>query len=286
MRLNMRPNQVINTLYLLTCRERGWTMGLFVKRGPRLTVLTYHHIGSRPSGAPHPSLTVTTEQFARQMAWLDRRGYSTITSAQWLAWRTRSEPLPAKPILLTFDDAYAELETTALPVMARYGFTGVIFAITGRLGLPTPWDGMPTMSLEQLLQCIGRGIEIGCHTRTHPDLRALDAGELAREIAGSRDDLEHAGLQPVCFAYPFGHYNQAARKSAEGAFALAFTGREGRNTRSSEPLEMRRTMVLPCDTALDFALRVALGWSPLGRLGGWIPARRYLLRTLGTKQPA
>ena len=261
-------------------------MGWLSRSSIPLTVLTYHHVGSRAAGVPHPSLTVTTEQFERQMAWLHARGYSTINCQEWLAWGTRAEPPPAKPILITFDDAYADLETTALPVMAKYGFRGVIFAITGRLGLPTPWDGMATMSLDQLLRCAERGMEIGCHTRTHPDLRMLDAGELDREIGGSRDDLQKAGLRPISLAYPFGHYNEAARKAAEAEFQLAFTGREGRNTRRSAPLEMRRTMVLPCDTALDFALRVALGWSPIGRVGGWIPARRNLLRDAGTSHPA
>jgi peptidoglycan/xylan/chitin deacetylase (PgdA/CDA1 family) len=243
-----------------------------------MTVLTYHHVGSRPPHVPHPSLTVTTEQFARQMAWLRRRGYHTITSSQWIAHRERSAPLPSKPVMLTFDDAYADLETTALPAMKRYGFTGVIFAITGRVGLPTPWDGMPTMSREQLLRCAGGGMEIGSHTRTHLDLSTLEAGKLDGEIAGSRQDLEQAGLPPVSFSYPFGRHNEAARKSAASAFALVFTEREGRNTPLTEPFDMRRTMVLPCDTSLDFALRVMLGWSPLGRLGAWFPLREYLRR--------
>jgi peptidoglycan/xylan/chitin deacetylase (PgdA/CDA1 family) len=251
---------------------------MFEKRGPCLTVLIYHHVGSRSPRAPHPSLTVSIDQFLRQMAWLNRRGYHTITPSQWLAYRDRSEPLPPKPVMITFDDAYADLEAAALPAMQRYGFTGVIFAITGRLGLPTAWDGLATMSCEQLLHCAARGMEIGAHTRNHPDLSALEAGQLASEIAGSRHDLEQAGLRPLCFAYPFGSYNEAARKSAESVFRLAFTEREGRNTRLTEPLQMRRTMVLPCDTPLDFALRVALGWSPLGRLGAWIPLRRYLRR--------
>lgn len=243
--------------------------------GPRLTVLTYHHIGSRAASMPHPSLSVSAEQFARQMAWLHRRGYQTITGAEWL---DRSKPLPAKPVMLTFDDAYADLETTALPAMQSYGFTGIIFAITGRLGLPTPWDGMPTMSCEQLLRCAQKGMEIGSHTRTHPDLSATEPDKLKDEITGSREDLEKAGLRPLCFAYPFGRYNEAARKAAEGVFPLVFGGPEGKNTPLTDPLEMRRTMVLPWDTSLDFALRVALGWSPLGRIGARFPVRRYLRR--------
>jgi len=250
----------------------------------RLTVLTYHHVGVRSAACPLQSLTIPERQFARQMEWLHRRGYTTITTAQWLAWTTASKPLPRKPILLTFDDAYADLETIALPVMEKYGFNGTIFAVTKRAGMPTPWDGMLTMSSEQLLRCAARGIEIGSHTRTHPDLSTLSPDQLSDEIGGSKQDLEEAGFRPVSFAYPFGRHNEAARKSVEGVFALAFNGHEGRNTRLTDPLQMRRTMVLPCDTSLDFALRAAIGWSPLGRIGSWFPVRaiiRDILRNLG-----
>jgi peptidoglycan/xylan/chitin deacetylase (PgdA/CDA1 family) len=243
------------------------------KRGPGLTVLTYHHVGVRSASCPLQSLTVSADEFARQMEWLRKRGYQTVNSAQWLAWIASQEALPRKPVLLTFDDAYADLETTALPIMEKYGFTGIVFAITQHAGRPTPWDGMLTMSREQLLRCAARGFEIGAHTRTHPDLAALDGSRMQEEIAGSRRDLEESGLRPVSFAYPFGSYNQAARDTVEGAFALAFTGREGRNNGSTDPLQMRRTMVLPCDTPFDFAARVALGWSPLGRIGAWFPLR-------------
>ena len=243
-----------------------------------MTVLTYHHVGSPQPNTPHPSLTVPTEQFARQMAWLHRRGYHTITPAQWVAHRDQSHPLPPKPVMITFDDAYAELETAALPAMKKHGFAGIIFAISGRLGMPTPWDGLPTMPPEQLLRCVASGMEIGAHTRNHPDLSLLEPSQLENEIAGSRKDLERSGLQAATFSYPFGRYNEAARKSAESTFSLAFTEHEGRNTRLTGRCEMRRTMVLPCDTPLDFALRVALGWSPLGRLGRWFPLRQSLRR--------
>ena len=227
----------------------------------------------RSAACPLWSLTVSPEQFASQMEWLHRRGYQTVTSARWLAWTNSSQPLPRKPILLTFDDAYADLETTALPIMEKYGFTAIIFAITKLAASPTPWDGMMTMSDEQLHGCAARGFEIGGHTRTHPNLSNLDGDQLVEEIAGSKQDLVKSGFLALSFAYPFGSYNQAARNSLEGVFALAFTGREGRNNRFTDPLQMRRTMVLPCDTPVDFALRAALGWSPIGRIGKWFPLR-------------
>jgi peptidoglycan/xylan/chitin deacetylase (PgdA/CDA1 family) len=238
-----------------------------------LTVLTYHHVGTRARECPLPILTIPEEQFARQMAWLDRRGYATVNGAQLLEWKRGAKPLPGRPILLTFDDAYADLETAAIPAMEKYGFTGTIFAITQRAGMPTPWDGMATMSEEQLRRCAARGFEIGGHTRTHRDLSTLDGDGLREEIGGAKRDLEAAGFRPVSFAYPYGRYNNAARASVEGAFELAFTGDEGRNTRATDALRMRRTMVLPCDTALDFALRVELGWSPAGRVGAWLRRR-------------
>ena len=81
----------------------------------RLPVLMYHHVGPPRAGAC-PSLTVTAERFERQVSWLARKGYVGIRPTDWLA-RRAGWPLPSKPVLLTFDDGYADIVEHALPVL-------------------------------------------------------------------------------------------------------------------------------------------------------------------------
>lgn len=245
------------------CKEVGSWQLLRKMFGPRIPVLLYHHIGVASSLTKSLSLTVTPAKFKRQIRWLSWRGYKGITPTQWLACRTTGEPIPRKPILLTFDDAYVDVTRYALPVLKKYGFGAAVFVITSKLRDGTSWEGMPVMTIEQAQVSASERIEIGGHSQTHPDLTTLSDGALAEEVAGSKSDLINAGIAPRSFAYPYGLYDDKVRESVGSSFSLAFTCDEGVNDLRTDPLLLRRTMVQPGDTLLDVELRAALGWSPL-----------------------
>jgi peptidoglycan/xylan/chitin deacetylase (PgdA/CDA1 family) len=243
-------------------------------------VLLYHHIGPPTEETKTLSLTVTPKKFKRQVRWLHWRGYTAITPAQWLAWCAGGESLPAKPILLTFDDAFADITQYALPVLERYGFRSAIFAISGQLARSSAWEGLPVMTMEQIQYWAARGVEIGGHSRTHPDLTAIPDDRVAVEVAGSKEDLVEAGLKPLSFAYPCGYFDDRVRKSVEGVYPIAFTCEEGLNDLRTDPLLLKRTMVQPGDTILDIELRARLGWSPLNSVRSRLRVRSRLLKVL------
>jgi GT2 family glycosyltransferase/peptidoglycan/xylan/chitin deacetylase (PgdA/CDA1 family) len=281
-RPGLRVLRVQHSLAMLAGAQReagSWRKltGLFAQRLP---VLLYHHVGVPTPGAKDSSLTVSTAKFKRHIWWLRWRGYTPITPAQWLAWCCAGEPLPDKPVLITFDDAFAEMARNALPVLERYGLRGVVFVITRLMESPNCWEGLPVMSIHQIQHWAERGIEIGAHTRTHPDLTAVSTHQAADEVSGSKEDLVKAGLAPVSFAYPYGCFDDHARKLVDGVFALAFTCEEGLNDLKTDPLLMRRTMVQPADTIADLELRLALGWSPLMVLRSRLRIRTRVLKLL------
>ena len=251
--------------------------------GRRLPVLLYHHVGPLRAGAV-PGLTVSPQRFERQVRWLARRGYAGIRPADWAAWRRDGKPLPAKPVLLTFDDAYADLAEHALPVLRRYGFGAVVYVVTGQVGGTNAWDearGFATLRLmtaEQIRYWATQGIEFGAHSRTHADLTTLPAQELADEVIGSRNDLAAIlGSPVVSFAYPYGFHNQAVDDCVRKAFELAFMAddqNEGLNYLLTDPIYMRRTMVQTGDSVADVACRARWGRNPLMDLRA-----RLILRT-------
>jgi peptidoglycan/xylan/chitin deacetylase (PgdA/CDA1 family) len=186
--------------------------------------------------------------------------------------------------MFTFDDAYADIATYALPVLERFGFNAAIYAITESLSTSLTWDGMQVMTKEQLLYWASRGFEIGAHTRTHPDLSSLSNPAVLQEAGGSKNDLVQAGFEVWSFAYPYGHYNMRVRDALEGTFPMALTCEEGMNDADTDPLQIRRTMVQPRDTLLDIEFRVAMGRSPLDPLRTQIKLRsriKKLLRRIG-----
>jgi peptidoglycan/xylan/chitin deacetylase (PgdA/CDA1 family)/glycosyltransferase involved in cell wall biosynthesis len=233
--------------------------------GRTLPILMYHHVGPLRSDIDR-YLTVTPEQFERQIRWLAAHGYVGIRSSDWLRWRKEGTGLPARPVLLTFDDAYEDIAQYALPVLRRHGFSAVVFVVTGQIGGSNAWDQargcgrFGLMDADQIRFWANQGIEFGAHSRTHPDLTSLTPEECAEEMIASKNELSALLGSPVTsFAYPYGKYNEAARDIAEREFDLAFSADEGLNHLRNDPHLLRRAYVGPADSMLEFALIVRRG---------------------------
>jgi peptidoglycan/xylan/chitin deacetylase (PgdA/CDA1 family)/glycosyltransferase involved in cell wall biosynthesis len=238
-------------------RVAGTLKALKSEFGKRLPVLLYHHVGP-PRFATLPDLTVSPEKFERHVRWLARRGFVGIRPSDWLRWLRNGTGLPDKPILLTFDDGYADIADYALPVLRRYGFSAAVFIVTGQLGGTNAWDearGDGThrlMTAEQIRYWEAQGIEFGAHSRTHADLTKLPAAELAAEISGSKNDLASIlGSPVVSFAYPYGELSEAVSEFARGEFDLAFTTERGLNYLRTDPHLLRRINISPNDSLID-----------------------------------
>ncbi len=240
--------------------------------GKHLPVLLYHHIGP-PRPGTLSNLTLSPEKFARHVRWLARRGFVGIRPSDWLRWLRDGTGLPDKPILLTFDDGYADLTDYALPVLRRHGFSAAVYIVTGQLGGTNAWDeaqGSGThrlMTAEQIRYWAGQGIEFGAHSRTHADLRKLSAAELATEVSGSKNDLASLlGSPVVSFAYPYGEVSEAAYEFARGEFDLAFTTERGLNYLRTDPHLLRRINISPNDSL--FEIECHTHWEELQPIGG------------------
>jgi len=104
--------------------------------GPsRIPVLAYHGVTGDAAPVtdeadPH-YFDVRLTEFDRQMAWLHDNGYRSITPAQYVRWlRGDDAGLPAKPVLITFDDGQAST-LFATPVLERYGFRAAMYVVSG-----------------------------------------------------------------------------------------------------------------------------------------------------------
>ena len=245
----------------------GWDTFL-EEFGQRLPVLLYHHIGNARPGA-YPFLTVEPRRFEQHMRWLSTRGYSTITPSDWLAWRNEGKAIPHRPVMITFDDAYADLCKFAFPTLKKYGLRAMVFVVTDLIGRTNEWDEnryeqFPLMSELQLREWVSAGvIELGAHSRTHPDLTSLQSDEeLIAETRKSREILEVlVGRPVVSFAYPYGCYHERSRNTVSQAFDLAFTTQPGLNNLGTDPSLMRRIEIMPGDTTTTLATGLRSGWT-------------------------
>ncbi len=164
-------------------------------------ILLYHHIDPEQT---NPRYNVLPEVFAAQMQALDDWGYTTITAKQLIKAITKGEPLPPRPIVITFDDGHYSVYEYAFPIMQEHGFFGVTYIVANRLK-SYGFTGAP-----QLEEMISAGWEVGSHSYSHSDL-TLDHSIAFNEIFVSRDTLSQTLSKPVkTFAYPYGKIDSYA----------------------------------------------------------------------------
>lgn len=167
-------------------------------------ILMYHYIRVNPNPRDRVGFGLSTPpaMFHAQMQYLADHGFRVISLRQAvLAIRTHS-PLPTRPVVLTFDDGYADFFTAAIPELLSHGFTATDFVISGRMGMRS------YMTRDQVVAAAVMGFNIGAHTVGHRALAALAPARAIWEMRTSKQTLEALLGQPVLdFAYPYGSYD-------------------------------------------------------------------------------
>ena len=168
-------------------------------------ILIYHSI--RPYrtadlGGVRKYIT-TPEALDEEFSYLKESGFESISFDDLRERLQSGKALPARPVIICFDDGPETQYVYALPLLKKYSFTATFFLFTNAIGREhyLTWDQVRELSAD--------GMQIGCHSMFHPYLtRISNERELWREIAGSKERLEARLGKPVTvFAYPFGQYN-------------------------------------------------------------------------------
>ncbi len=224
----------------------------------RIPVLMYHRIVASPALNSKHGIWVTTSNFEQQLRSLRQRGFTSITLRQYDEFRRGVGPLPAKPIILTFDDGYEDNYIFAFPLLQKYESKAVIFT-TGDLKRRTNyWDvdepRLPLLSVKQMREMANAGIEFGSHTVSHSKLTEIPILAALREIARSKEILEQTLSSIVTsFAYPYGAFHdQVKHLVAQSGYRYAVAGDEGPMSLWEDFFEIRRTQVFPWTTSFGF----------------------------------
>jgi hypothetical protein len=204
----------------------------FTAPARQVPVLVWHGIGPARDG-----YSVSRVAFARQLALLKHLGYTAISMRQWADFRAGQGTLPAKPILLTFDDGRLDSYRGADKELQRTGMRAAMFVITGEIQARNPFY----LSWTELHRMVDSGRwDVEPHAyEGHVELTVDPAGDQAPFYAARRytrsrgeetladwearvsDDLfalrqqfHDQGLTPHAFAVPFGDYGQWSANDA------------------------------------------------------------------------
>jgi peptidoglycan/xylan/chitin deacetylase (PgdA/CDA1 family) len=215
--------------------QMGW------RRHPGPVPILMYHVIERPrGGVANPLLYVSGRTFAAQMRWLDRHGFHAVTLDQVEDAWTRGGLLPRRPIVVSFDDGYRSHSTTAMPILRRHHWPGVLSLTLGNMN--EPGDPLTPGRVQKLIDA---GWEIDSHTISHIDLRGISRGRLRHELRDSRRILRYVFRVPVDnFTYPAGLHDRRAVAAVRAAGYRGAMGVAPGLASPRHPFELRRIRVI------------------------------------------
>lgn len=159
-------------------------------------VLAYHDVEDTD---PDPRfMSVRTDHLVEHFSWLRENGYEPVSVARLVQAQQGTVPLPAKPVLLTFDDGYASFLTRVLPLLKAFHWPAVL-APVGQ------WTDNP------LADTVNFGGQAVPRSRflTWPDIQAIHRSGLV-EIAAHTNNLHYGtpgnpqgNLQPAAAVHRY-----------------------------------------------------------------------------------
>jgi peptidoglycan/xylan/chitin deacetylase (PgdA/CDA1 family) len=224
----------------------------------QVPILMYHSI-SQNAAPKFKEFAVSRRLFADQMAYLYQQAYTPITVTQFVTMRSQGNTeLPDRPVVITFDDGFADFYLEALPILEQYGFLATLYVTTAFVNGTSLWlkrEGETERQMlkwDQLREISARGIECGAHSHTHPQLDILPQDMVQEEIMQSKRVLEHhLDREVLSFSYPFGYYTPTIRRQVqEIGYTSACAVKHTMSSKMTDPFALARLMVR-ANTSVD-----------------------------------
>ena len=239
-----------------------------------IPTLMYHKIGDYPKGSQLQKLWVTEKDFRKQLQYLKDHGYTPIHFVDLKRAEENTAPLPKNPVLITFDDGYANNYELAFPHLKEMNMKGNIFLVYETIETYNVWHNPETeaslnmLTWAQVEEMQNSGIiEFGSHTMKHRCLTKIPAEDARWELNESKKKLEEKlGREMVGFAYPYGAgaYDATVRRLArEAGYRYDFGIKQGISPLPWNPDSgpLKRLLIRGDDTMLDFHINMTRGRS-------------------------
>ncbi|NLQ05476.1 polysaccharide deacetylase family protein [Cylindrospermopsis raciborskii] len=167
---------------------------------------------------------VTPEELEAHFQQLQKEGVTPVSPDWLLAHLRTGVPLPAKPVLLSFDDGYGGHYEYVYPLLKKYNFPAIFSVYVKKMEGKTArssltWEQLQEMASSPL-------VTIASHSVNHPrDLRQLSEQELSSEVIDSKRILqERLGIPINYFTYPEGKLDERVRARVIAAgYQMAFS---------------------------------------------------------------
>lgn len=176
-----------------------------VSRLLEVPIILYHDIDGK--GA----FSITSKQLREQFAYFRDLGITVVPLSDLIDRLENPRPYDGRVIVITFDDGYKNMYLKLLPIVKEFGYPVTLFVYTDFVND----KGKKAIHWDELREMQRNGIDIQCHTKSHPDLPKLlenDTPEsrekVYKELYLSRIYIESKLGKPVdLIAFPYGRYD-------------------------------------------------------------------------------
>lgn len=246
---------------------------------PIVPILLYHSVRAG-TGAAESKWQVRADDFRADMELVLASGRVAVTADHYARWLLEGRPADLRPILITFDDGFADFADVAVPILEELGLPSTVFMTSG-------WIGKQGMLSRHAIRDLNQSrVEVGAHSVSHRHLDLLSDEVAREEIRVSRIALEDLlGREITSFAYPHGSHHRLTRRIVRDA---GFTTAHAVKNALSHPADDRFAIARFAVTSRTDRSRVGavlngrslpLGW-PGERLRTRV-YRRYRLLSVG-----
>jgi peptidoglycan/xylan/chitin deacetylase (PgdA/CDA1 family) len=176
--------------------------------------------------------TMPQDVFEYEMKYLADNHYNVVPLSDVVAFAKKEKTLPPNTVAITIDDGYKSPLVFAAPVLKKYNFPWTFFVYPSFIGNHPTSSYRGAASWPELIELQKEGVDIECHSMTHPQLTKhgnktpdqYDAW-LTDETVTSKAILEQKlGKTIKYFAYPYGEYNkQVEAKTISAGYEAIFT---------------------------------------------------------------
>lgn len=175
-------------------------------------ILAYHSVGQPRTGVNDVSPT----NFARQLDIALELGYRFVPARQ-----IALEGGGPMDLAVTFDDAWTSAAEHAAPILRQRDIPWTLFVVSDWSEHGTEWTRKDILGWDALKRLSGSDLEIGSHSKSHPDFSRLSDADIEIELRTPRVVMEQRlGAAPTTFAIPFGqsmNWNGRAQELAHAA---------------------------------------------------------------------
>jgi peptidoglycan/xylan/chitin deacetylase (PgdA/CDA1 family) len=276
---------MLKTIFKGTVKRILYFAGLFTSPR-RIRILLYHSIDD--SGSLMSTSAVT---FRRQMDYIKKRGYHTISLSEFVNDAYQEKTLSKKLVVITFDDGFENNYLYAFPILKQYGFSATIFLTTDYINNSAKWierdfnsilrrpflsstsknneaqlyknmSDFPSLTWDEIKEMSEYGIKFGSHTSSHSQLCDLTLEKAKEDIYRSKVVIEKKIDKHVdSFAYPYSDFTPEVKQLVKQlGFSCACSGNLERNDQNGDMYDIRRISPNPPNSFFEFKFLFSSGF--------------------------